>query len=495
MDQFEKTDAIKAVYKQTGCSLKEAKDLIDSGLSVEEAVARVNGTTNESKYAVSNAGDETDCSKSEMTVFPDTLLRFEEDLHIKIGASKIKTIPYSVNKNTVENAFENFIIQGDDAPLDIAWSSRNFQIDTILFPVRCFNVTYAANWSATSIWQHEEPYTVYEPNTIYFDFLGREHDSPGFDVFVNGSYRFTERCESAGSLLSAAVADERRPFTPQQRMEAVTRYNSVTDDIRQTTGSIGGASSFQPIIAFDDERQKGFADWVFNTPMHKVYAKSIDADNASTDCFVMPLAKSNAFAQSIAASNVKKIAEKQCRKDVPGDSIQNFHVELNADYDMEVLMIPLYRVIYEYQGKKYECWYSGMESRAPYYKSKPRDKKLKMQIKEGENISKEINAYEKKTRKRIGLLAVSSFVFWIAGSLIFLSVIPTFISLGLIGVLFVWASKFNAQIEKNKQKQVLSKEEHLFRFKKIREDIMGITKRSDLSEREKEQKIHEILKD
>ncbi|MEN6470942.1 MAG: hypothetical protein ABFC62_05715 [Clostridiaceae bacterium] len=433
-------------------------------------------------------------SENEKTVLPGKLLPFEKDLPVKLGASKIKTIPYSLKPEAIEKAFENFLMQGDDAPVDIVWRSRNHQIQSILYPVRCFHVTYAADWSATSIWQHDEPYTVYEPKTIYLDFLGREHDSQGFDAFENGRYRFTERGESRGSmLLTAATGAELRPFTPQQRMEPVTRYNQITDDIEQTSGSIQDQSSFEPVITYDGPQQKEFAGWVLKTPVQKLYAKSTDANDVLTNCFVMPLAKTNQAAQSIAASSIKKIAAEKCKESVPGNLMEDFHIELKADYDMEVLMVPLYRVVYHDQGQEFECWFRGWESSAPFYQTKPRDETLKLQVQKAAETSSEFEAYRKKTGKRMGLFMAATLVFWAAGSLIFLSAVPTYIMVGLMAAWFVWVFKFKAEAEKNKQTQTLKKEESLSGFKKAREDILALTKRSDLSEPEKERKVQTIL--
>ena len=68
-----------------------------------------------------------------------------------------------------------------DAPLDIAYKSK-YEIKREYYPFAIYSMDCHANWTARSIWEHTEEYQVQRTETVYIDYMGREHDRPFNDI-------------------------------------------------------------------------------------------------------------------------------------------------------------------------------------------------------------------------------------------------------------------------------------------------------------------------
>ena len=415
-----------------------------------------------------------------------------------LGTSKVRLVPPSVSKEDVSKAFMDIFVQDKDTPVDIAWQIRNYEIETLLYPVRCFHLASSAKWTATSIWRHDEAYVEYEPKTIYIDYLGREHEHTGYDVFDDkGHYLFTERLESVGSaVVSGLIAERRRQFTPQQRMEPVTRYKTVTDDVQDTFGEVFDMESLELIVSAGNGRQEKFANWIKANSLQKYYKNSREAGNELHGFRVIPPAKSNNKAQNIAVDNAEKKVREKCWKDVPGDAAKNFEVEKihTICKDLEVLLIPCYRVAYFYQGKNYEYWFNGVLNAQPFHEARP---EFTYQAATPEADKRLLMAKEKRERSNRVFLGVSfgSLAVGFGLSIGLTSAIPALISMGIVGVVLLLIFRAKREYEEQERECQTRKETKKADLQKKKAAVAKIMMRGDITEGEKEKMIEQLQKE
>lgn len=393
---------------------------------------------------------------------------------------KNKIIPFDVSNEDVKNGFLEFLVEGDNTPIDVACEFSNMKVQKVLYPIRCFKINYTADWSATSIYEHKESYTEYETKTVYYDRYGKEHDKPGFD--------YTDR---SGKWSKSAMDSEsvKRPWQPQQKMVPVTKHKMVIDGTEQTYGNIGDNYTFQPTFTYDESTSEKFVEWVLKFPMENLYIDCKEAD--VKDCEVEDLVNDDLFAWQIAEKQMKRLAGKIASAEVPGDRYEGLTVgNYETEHEVDVVLIPVFHITYDYKGQAFECWMCGFNDSNVHYENKPKDNSIKNEI---ERLEKEI----KDGWKNIFLWGAISFLAIPFGFLIvfamfimnFFNIIWFFV-LGYVEVKCI--KKFKEYLNGRKELQN-TKDNYINNVKEKRKSIANIVKREDISEEEKRKEIDKVL--
>lgn len=400
---------------------------------------------------------------------------------MNFDVSKAKVTPFSLPEQEVGNRFLTFIIEGDNTPLDVAQEAKITQVKKLFYPIRCFTVGYTAQWSATSVWEHKEKYTVSETKTIYIDYKGEEHDRPGFD-------HLDRRGREVASISSDAI---RRSWTPQQKVIQVPKTRTVVDNKERTQGDIGDHCTFQPIITYL-KADESFAQWVggfLKEGDYKSYQESLVAGSEVQD-----LIETDAFARDQARANASSLARSCCRREVPGNRFEEFSCDVYLDQDcpMEVVLIPIYRITYTYQDDEYVCWLGGKANSNFFYARKPQDETLAA---EKERLNTEVSA-QKKTRLKSGAIAFLLPPIGLFFGLIYMIVDRTkglLLIGGSVAVAVLFGRKFlTAHHSVRDQTQAIENRTATLREK--REKISNIVRDSTMSEAEKRQAVAALLK-
>ena len=392
--------------------------------------------------------------------------------------SNCQIVPFSLSENDVRDQFIDFVIDGENSPLDVAYKATIKDIKKEYYPVRCFDIEYSANWSATSIWEHKEEYTEYEPKTVYIDYYGKEHDKPGFDHFSNGSYIGTSNFGGQG----------KRPWKAQQTIKPVIKHKIVVDNVETTYGGIEKEKTFQPIITYENKSKQDFANWIVNFSRGgHILSESVLLEK----CDIKSLVETDEFAKSIAIENAKQIALKQCRAQIPGNRYEDFGMDdFETASQMIIYLYPVYYVCYTYNGIDYECWFSGNGSAGVFSYNKPIDESLKMK---NEEIAKTI-----KDKKKIRL--IYGLVSFIAVPMIFFIILMMTIVSGGLGVTFVIELLIQVGlavgfvfIHKDVKNWTEYQASYLVYLQNIRKNIVDISRDQSLSVEDTQRKIQELL--
>ena len=392
--------------------------------------------------------------------------------------TKSEIIPFSLTDKEIFDKWIDFLIRGNDVPVDIAYKSVIKSAKKEYYPVRCFNITCSAEWNAISIYEHRESYTEYQPKTVYYDMDGKEHDKPGADYTdITGKY-------SRPSISSDAV---KRPWTPQQKYIPVTKYKTVIDSEEPTYGKAGPITTFQPIITYA-AANADFAKWVvsFSTKGHTRYDQTLIE---YTD--VKDLIETDAYAKKTAVSRAMDIISERCKTQVPGNRYKGLTIT-GFDYtsDMTIYLYPVYCITYTYNNKEYKCWLGGNGSSGFFYSGKPVDENLHEKNKERLEVLKRKKSFRFKfglgTFVGMPIVLLIAFAASIARGFGAFGLAVTFLAqivmIGVFCVLFVDVRNYKDYIENsNKEKQ------------KIKTDIAEIVKATDIGANEKQQRIQQAL--
>lgn len=80
-------------------------------------------------------------------------------------------IPYGMTEQEIRKNFLDWVILGDNTPIDIAYKAEITDVTKTFYPIRVVSSEYKAEWSALSIWEHKEEYKVSVPMVKYREVL------------------------------------------------------------------------------------------------------------------------------------------------------------------------------------------------------------------------------------------------------------------------------------------------------------------------------------
>jgi len=391
---------------------------------------------------------------------------------------KTKFVPFSISEKEVRERFYDFIIDNDNAPVDVAYNAKIVKVNKIYYPIRCFDIDFYAEWSAMSVWEHKEEYTIYESKTVYIDYYGKEHDSPGFDHFVNGSHIGTSTFGGSG----------KKPFKPMQKTVPVTKHKTVIDHMEQTYGDIEPEHSFEPIITWNDESEQGLCNWILSSAIGGSALPS--HPGLMQGCEIKPLARSDDYALKVAMNNVEAITRSRCSAEVPGDRYENLSIyNFRESHTMEINLISLFHIEYEHEGKMYECWTSGSKSSTYFYNTMPEDENISTENKTMEEKVSEQRSKGCKSFSLVFLLMPLVIVFAFMLSIATGSIIPLVAAAVAEIILF---RKYK-EIKKELDERIARQENYLTDLREKKFAIATIMKNENLSDEDRRTAVNNIL--
>lgn len=223
-----------------------------------------------------------------------------------------------------------------DAPLDVAFKSK-YEINREYYPFAIYSINCDANWSARSIWEHTEEYQVQRTETVYVDYMGREHDRPFNDI----------------QTVDGKMVDHYRQ--PMNKIVYDTKKRTIVDAVQDSHGCVGPRTFSDRIALCDFPNLLTWAGHFSDEQFTEV------EDDALSGCTIK--------IQSVSATGADKQAENNAfselcsiaRRGVPGDRYENLEVfdfKINSINRTDVYLA-VYHIVYEYEGKHYDCYISG----------------------------------------------------------------------------------------------------------------------------------------
>lgn len=382
-------------------------------------------------------------------------------------------IPFALSEKHARNKLIDWLIKEDSAPIDVAYRVSIKRIKKAYYPLRRYCVDYSASWSAVSIFEHDETYTEYVPKMVYVDYKGHEHNKPGED-FLDATGKYREPSTSSKS--------RRVPWTPLEKIDTVKKTKTVFDGSQNTYGDIGSNRVFVPLAICADRILEVYLE---ETPLDRLVPFFEDYLSGAT---VMPLLEAEETAWARAEDRVWKRVVSECKSDVPGKRYESFSVDRwSATKNMNVILLPMFDIEYEYGGKAYKCWLCGTGSRDIIATEKPKDEKL---ISEQTHLNEELKALKKK--KTIFIVCTVISVFWgvTGGPLgwIFLIV------MAIIAKKKQYLETYRETKAKIESLETLLKN-YAAKRKKQKEDIAAVVKNDQMSYEQKRTAVQKILEE
>lgn len=373
-------------------------------------------------------------------------------------------VPFNMSEDDIRQNFLDWIILGDNTPIDAAYRANITSVKKKFYPMRIVKAKYTASWSATSTWEHEEEYTE---QVLWVKV--KDHDSY-FTQKADDYYKTTRQNVTM-------VVD--KFYKPEKKKK------TVVDNVERTDGKINGEYS-QKVITVEDNNAD-FIKWLDSISIEdKIKSTDLQLKNSE----IMPLIENDDYAKDAVAPNIRKKAKEECEKEVPGTRYEDFKVDdIKSSFKIEIVMLPVYELEYEYENKKYAAWFSGSVKDSVFSIEKPEDAEL---ASKKDVLDKEIED-KKSARLKSGLIGfgggavVTIILMILASDFWFLVLIPLII----FEVIFVkkdFMPKHNAVKECESRVNI-----YLGNLKEKRQQVADIVKQDNLSVEEQKAKIKEII--
>lgn len=280
-------------------------------------------------------------------------------------------IPFSIPETSVWKKVIQYLCEKETTPVDAICNSHVVSIVKEYYPVQRLEINYTAKWNAISIfkkfWTEQE--THYEQQVHFFDRWGKEHEKPGFDYFDPKTQRWSYN--PIKSNIKGTLGDAHsRPWTPREVTVAVTEdipYERETGR-KETSGEIKGNHLYyhDKEYPFYMILENQFQADVFSTIFSDSNSSSAENEKISyskeavKDGMVIeqssPLNESDFDSE---LTQAKSLARTQCTGEIPGQAYADFRMEFDSYEVCQMWYYPVYHVIYEFKGQKYECFVSG----------------------------------------------------------------------------------------------------------------------------------------
>lgn len=235
---------------------------------------------------------------------------------------------FSVTEDQIREGFTKFLIENKDIAPDATLNAKISQISKQYYLFALCEGPYTAHWGATCIWEHQEEYVTRKDKVIFVDKFGHEY-----------SYQFDGT-------------------TPLVKTVEEKDYKTVTDDVRKIKMDIN--ENYRRFFLADG-LESSLSGWISNS-LEKTTSPSVQLSESD-------FSEASVYKQK----NLGKVlvnADKDCRdscysqvlKSIPGNRYRDFSFDFKSDFKIsEEYFIPVYRVEYTYNKRKYEVWFSGLK--------------------------------------------------------------------------------------------------------------------------------------
>lgn len=381
---------------------------------------------------------------------------------------KSKVVPFSMTEAEIRQNFLDWVILGDSTPIDIAYKADIKKVSRRFYPIRIVEANYTASWSAVSTWEHEEEYTE---NVLYIKYQ--------FGTTTQGNPQYsTMKAEKYYSGPNYGPAVDK--FYKQE-----TKTRTVTDKVEQTIGSVEGWYG-RKVITLPDNQPELIA-WLDSV---SIEGRADYSDALVQDARIQPLCESDEYAKEQINPAIQKQAAEECEKEVPGNRHEDFQVTgIEQDYKITVVLLPVYEVVYEYEGREYTAQFSGCVKDSVFSDDKPQDADLAAKKAE---LDQELET-KKSARLKAGLIGFGA----VAVVVILLLIINS--DIGIIAL--IAAAIFEIVFVKMKflplHREVKDCESkinvHLGNLDEKRRKVAAIVKQDNLTAEEQKAKIKEVI--
>lgn len=275
-----------------------------------------------------------------------------------------------------------------NVPIDVAFRST-YEIKKEYYPYAEFHIRCKGKWSATSIWEHEEECQVAREETVYIDYMGKEHKDAGHDnEIINGK----------------AVTRYRQPMS---RTVYETKTKTVIDQTSRTSGDVGPLN-LKEYESLCDMPSLAWVNGFSSDDFVKVAEGFFDGYDLITPTV------SDDEAEREAQNEAVYDTAAYAKRDVPGDRYEDFYLDRFSVESCQQIdcYLAVFHVIYQYDGETYHCYLSGSNEEDDYlFGQKPIDESIKERA---ETLDKQVEKSGWFSRKTLFLLGVLP-LFWLGG--------------------------------------------------------------------------------
>ena len=281
-------------------------------------------------------------------------------------------IPFSVQKSSVWKEVIRYLSEKETTPVEAICHSRVVSIDKEYYPVERLEISYTAKWNAVSIfkecWTEQE--THYEQQIHYFDRFGKEHEKSGFDYYDTKAKRWKSGALHPFASTARGYSGDAltKPWEPREVTVPVTENVSYEKETgrKRNSGEIKGNHTYYhdkeypfPMHLENHADDDLFSSIIFHSD--SVENQKIPySQEAVKDGMVIRQSKPlNENDVDTELSRAKSMAKKECIWKIPGQAYADLHMEFDSDEICQIWYCPVYHVIYEFSGQKYECFVSG----------------------------------------------------------------------------------------------------------------------------------------
>lgn len=384
--------------------------------------------------------------------------------------AKEKYIDFEISEEEIRKNFLDWVIIGDNTPIDIAYKANITKVEKVLYPVRNIRCNYTASWSAFSIWEKEEQYTE--------DVL-----------YIKYRYTYNSNGEPQYTTMKAERYYKNPNYGPavDKFYKKETKTRTIIVDQHDTGGEI--AESYTAKVVKTKNGSSGFEKWLDSLCTVET------ASDTVPDGRKMPLLESDKYAEEQVMPDIAKKAEKECKDEVPGTKYNSFSVDnLETKFIVTAIYCPIYIVTYEYEGKEYLVYMSGVIRDSCYSDEKAIDSNLAEKKKE---LDKELEAL-KSARLKYGLLGfglppVLLIIAAIITALFQSQVLYTVAIIAIIPIaVFFIGFKFIPQHKKVKEQNTVINI-HLSNLVSKKKEILTIVNNDSISAEQQEEQIKKLI--
>lgn len=370
-----------------------------------------------------------------------------------------KAVPFALNETQISQNFLDWAIIGENTPIDIACNASINSIKKQFFPIRIVEADYEANWTAKSIWEHNEEYTEYVSRTYSRNKIdGR--DVPGRITTNPGQWYF------------------------YQKQVPVKKEKTIIDNVELTGGSIDGWYS-QKVITHS-EGNADFINWLDEITIDNL---TDETDLLVKDVEVKALIESDDYAIEQVKSKVYNKALQECKNEIPGNRHEDFKItDIDTNYKITIVLLPVFEVTYEYNGNQYKSWFSGVDAESVFYEEKPEDADLATK---NDQLRGELKI-NKKERLKKGIISFGVIPF----AVLFLFGLNLIFGIIALAAAIFLEIKFIKDFKAKHESVKICENNlsvHLSSLDEKRKEIAEIVKNDALTAKEQKEKIKSVL--
>lgn len=293
--------------------------------------------------------------------------------------NKKYVIQFNMDESEIRKNFLDWVILGDNTPIDIAYKAEITSVTKTFYPIRMVSSEYKAEWSALSIWEREEEYTE---QVLYIKYQ-YGHNTNGVPQYATMEAEKYYKNPNYGPCVD-------KFYKP------IKKTRTVIDKKERTSGHISG--NYCSKVTLTEDNNDELINWLNSISLET----SMDfSESAVMEAKLKPLTESDEYAHDYLAPSIKKQAISECKKEVPGTRYEEFSLEHMSDkYVVNVYYVPVYEITYKYGDKEYNVLMSGSVKESAFAVEKPIDTNLEEKKKK---LDSELEAL-KSERLKYGLI-------------------------------------------------------------------------------------------